>query len=461
MNSQTDTPLQSDDRERYGAPVRLTDTQMQHYLTDGYIVLKSSVPSEVHEHIRDRCEEIFATTGNPGNEILEMNPAIQLIFSDPVVRGALVSILGEDFFMYPHRHCHQNVSGTPAQRNHKDSYEEDINVHHHRSRWAMAMYYPQRVTADMGPTGITPGSQYFSDPVSLERLTEIGVTGNAGTVIVVHYDLWHRALRNDSGRNRYMLKFLFCRASEPTRPSWDNREATWQTPAAYKGDALESLWEAMWRWNRGEQIYNPARVDHESTLERLISGPEIGRLRTAYEASPELFSQTEELFRLWQEEAIKAEQKAKSRDHTNPCEHTIGYALGSLGAAGMEVLDNALASDDWRIRGNAADAIGDIGLEAQSMAPQLAQSLQDTSVWVRRNATEALGVLGDGTEEVTEALGQALTDPDYLVGHNAALALRKLGQATDSVIEKLQITTAHPELYRRKNALMALETLLS
>ncbi len=197
---------------------RLSDEQMRMYLADGFLVLQSRLPQEVHGHIRDRCEEIFSTMGNPGNEILEMNPALRLVFADPLVKGALSSILGHGFFMHPHRHCHQNRSGTPAQANHKDSYEEDVNVHHHRSRWAMAMYYPQDVTADMGPTGVTPGSQYFSSPESLAGHKELGVTGEAGTVILVHYDIWHRALRNHSGRNRYMLKFLFCRAAEPAAP---------------------------------------------------------------------------------------------------------------------------------------------------------------------------------------------------------------------------------------------------
>lgn len=460
MDARIDASSRTPRQERYGTPVRLTDAQMQHYLTEGFVVLQSQVPPEVHEHIRNRCEEIFETTGNPGNDILEMNPVIQLIFTDPVIRGALISILGEDCFMYPHRHCHQNVSGTPAQRNHKDSYEDDINVHHHRSRWAMAMYYPQRVTAAMGPTGITPGSQYFSDPASLADLTEIGVEGDAGTVVIVHYDLWHRALRNDSGRSRYMLKFLFCRASEPTRPAWDNREVDWKTPGGRKGDAMEPLWDAMWRWNRGETVHCPVRADAELAVEHLVSGPEIMRLRSAYMISPDTMASASNLFDLWRYEADDAEQRARTREYTNPCEHTIGYALGGLGAAGLSVLATALASEDWRIRGCASDVIGDIGLEAQSLAPQLVARLQDSSAWVRRNATEALGVLGSGSEEVTEALGQALGDADYLVGHNAALSLRKLGQATDDTIERLQEMSIHPELYRRKNALMALEVLL-
>ena len=35
-------------------------------------------------------------------------------------------------------------------------------------------YYPQEVTADMGPTGVTPGSQYFSSEESLAGHGELG-----------------------------------------------------------------------------------------------------------------------------------------------------------------------------------------------------------------------------------------------------------------------------------------------
>ena len=89
-----------------------------------------------------------------------MNPALRLVCADPVVKDALSSILGDGYFMHPRRHGHQNRSGTPARGTHKDSYEEDVNIHHHRSRRAMAMYYPQEV----GSTGVTLSSQYFSSP---------------------------------------------------------------------------------------------------------------------------------------------------------------------------------------------------------------------------------------------------------------------------------------------------------
>lgn len=439
---------------------RLSDEEMRRYLTEGYLVLKSGLPQDVHDHIRDRCEEIFSTTGNPGNEILEMNPALRLVFADPVVKGALSSILGDGYFMHPHRHCHQNRSGTPAQANHKDSYEEDVNVHHHRSRWAMAMYYPQDVTADMGPTGVTSGSQYFSSPESLAGHKELGVTGEAGTVILVHYDVWHRALRNHSGRNRYMLKFLFCRAAEPTAPAWNNREEEWQVPAGREQDPLEPLWRAMWNWNRGQPVATGKREHGDAALSDLLAGSEAERLKAAYTIGLHAFDQHDEVFRLWLAEADEAEVRAQRREHTSPCEHMFGYTLASQGAAGLVLLEEALGSEDWRIRGSAVDAAGDMGNEARSLVPGVTTMASDPSPWVRRNAVEALGVLGDARDDVTTILGQALYDEDYLVGHNAALALRKLGTASGAAIDMLLKASTHGELYRRKNALMALEVLL-
>ena len=443
----------------YAHPVQLTDAQMRRYVTDGFLVLQTGLPAVVHRHIRERCADVFATMGNPGNEILEHNPAVQLVFADPVVRGALGSLLGDDFFMHPHRHCHQNVPGAPAQKNHKDSYEDDLNVRHHRSRWAMAMYYPQAVTTDMGPTGVTPGSQYLSDPASVADADEIAVTGDAGTVIIVHYDLWHRALRNVSGRPRYMLKFLFCRASEPIRPAWAPRAAEWQAPADRAGDPLEPLWAAVWRWHRGAVEREPTRGGEGAPLARLLEGPERTRLQAAYSLAPYALDSLETVRPFWQQEADRAEAKARAREHTNPCEHVIGYALSAQGERGLGILDAALADEDWRIRGNAADAAGDMGRAARPLASRIAALLRDASPWVRRNAAEALGTLEDRSDAATRALGRALEDENYLVGHNAALSLRKLGRAADATVQALLATTAHPELYRRRNALLALGAL--
>ena len=66
------------------------------------------------------------------------------------------------------------------------------------------MYYPQDTTVEMGPTGVLPGSHYFNwlvGPIGLNmRLDttegEVPMAVEAGTVLMVHYDLWHRGMGN-------------------------------------------------------------------------------------------------------------------------------------------------------------------------------------------------------------------------------------------------------------------------
>ena len=111
---------------------------------------------------------------------------------------------------------------------HQDSYENDQNVRHHRTRWTMAFYYPQDVSLDMGPTAILPATQYYNSSKQAYEREEQPLCGRAGTVTIVHYDLWHRAMPNASDRDRFMVKFLFTRMGEPQTPSWDHRDDTWQ-----------------------------------------------------------------------------------------------------------------------------------------------------------------------------------------------------------------------------------------
>ena len=70
----------------------------------------------------------------------------------------------------------------------------------------------------MGPTSVLPASQYYTSRKQAERKDEALLCGDAGAVTIVHYDLWHRATTNRSDRNRFMIKFLFCRMAEPTAP---------------------------------------------------------------------------------------------------------------------------------------------------------------------------------------------------------------------------------------------------
>ena len=43
----------------------------------------------------------------------------------PAVKGALTSILGPEYMIHPHRHCHLTKAKEPGQNNHQDSYGDD------------------------------------------------------------------------------------------------------------------------------------------------------------------------------------------------------------------------------------------------------------------------------------------------------------------------------------------------
>ena len=54
----------------------------------------------------------------------------------------MTGILGSNYIMHPHRHCHYNFQNRKEQGIHQDSYEDDEYVRHHRTRWVMVFYHP-------------------------------------------------------------------------------------------------------------------------------------------------------------------------------------------------------------------------------------------------------------------------------------------------------------------------------
>ena len=176
----------------------LSDEQMRDYIANGYLVLDTSLPAALHEEIYRRTSEVLEKEGNPGNNILPRVPQLRQVFDDPALRGALTSVLGPDYIMHSHRHCHVNRGGSDGGGTHKDSYWGFNRLpRNHRTRWAMLFYYPQDVTIANGPTGVVPGSQNYLAKESWETAGEAEpCLGAAGTAVLVHFDLWHRAFPN-------------------------------------------------------------------------------------------------------------------------------------------------------------------------------------------------------------------------------------------------------------------------
>ena len=433
--------------------LQLTDEEMRDFIVDGYVKIKTDFPPSFHENIRQQLDTMFEETGNLGNNVLPLIPEIQEIFDHPVVHGAMQGVLGSDYVMHSHRYCHYNPEGSDGQGFHKDTYEGDEQIRRHRCRWTMAFYYPQDVTEDMGPTAVLPGSQYYETGESAHQQPDLSLCGEAGTVAIVHYDLWHRATPNRSDKKRYMLKFLFSRLGEPQTPTWKSGTADWQSLGNGEKSEHPEMWESLWDWYYGKQNGTANGISHaevDTLIGTLDSDNERDRLNAAY--------------RLGRVGAAAVPTLKQALHGTSDAlRNYAGYALSLTGAPAVPTLTDALQATDDSVRASAAYALADIGKAAQEAIPALTRAAQDPSEWVRRHATEGLGLIGQQVSdeidlsETVEVLTTGLQDDYYWVRDNAARALAKLGTRAEPAIPTLVAQLEDENRYVRFHAALALK----
>ncbi|MCZ6680234.1 MAG: HEAT repeat domain-containing protein [Candidatus Poribacteria bacterium] len=379
----------------------LDDKQMRDFIINGYVTVQTDFAPDFHESIYRKAEGVFEKEGNPGNNIMARVPELHQVFNHPVVRGVLTSTLGPSYIMHPHRHCHFNPPGSEGQAFHQDSYEADENVRHHRSRWAMVFYYPQDVTEDIGPTAILPATQYYNTRTGAHSQSELPLCGKAGTVTIVHYDLWHRAMANRSDSKRFMMKFLFCRMEEPQAPSW-NADAPGGLSFDNGSSALQHqvMWRHLWDWMSGKQgngvkAANPssnsdvpkwikamragdeaARCDAADALgvmgesaqdtvpaliEALQDESEAVRLNAAYALGAIGEPAVPALISALHKEAEKSLEQNLDRSHANPSQLYSVYALSAVGQPAVPTLIDILSDENWWVRAPAATLWGILG----------------------------------------------------------------------------------------------------
>ncbi len=434
--------------------LQLTDEQMRDFITNGYVKVNTDLPPSFHENVCQQLDTMFEETGNLGNNLLPAIPEIQEVFDHPVTHGAMQGVLGSDYVMHPHRYCHFNQQGSEGQNFHKDSYAGDEQIRRHRCRWTMAFYYPQDVTEDMGPTAVLPGSQYYETGDSAHEQPEIVLCGEAGTVTIVHYDLWHRATPNRSDKKRYMLKFLFLRLDEPQTPLWQSNTDDWHTHSNGEEHNHPELWESIWDWYYGKQNGNPVNgVPHaevDTLIETLEGENEKERLNAAYR-----------LGRVGADAVPTLKQMLHSE--SNAIREYAGYALSLTGAPAVPTLIDALQATDDSVRISAAFTLADMGKAAQEALPALMRAAQDPNESVRRHATEGLGLIGQlvsdemDVSETVQVLATGLSDAYFPVRDNAARALAKLGVLAEPAMPALIIQLEDEDRYVRFHAAVALK----
>ena len=425
----------------------LSDEQMRRFVAHGYLILQTDFPAEFHDQLNARLDEVMTKEGNWGNNILPRISEVNDVFQNPIIQGALTSVVGPGYVMHPHRHCHYTFPGRKVQGWHKDSYWGHQKVRNHRNWWAMIFYYPHAVDEEMGPSGIFPGTQYYAKRAGDETEQPVFMEGGPGTFALIHYDLWHRGGANNSQKNRAMMKFQFVRMDAPSAPAWNNQTSEW---SPLNGDAPptvhEALWRDQWRWHLGQagaQDRGAADEDMAALAAQLGSDYEPAGVDAAYR----LASQGRK--------AIGLLTSALTRDDTTAARNA-GYGLSAVGATALGELVDALGHANESARMYAAFALGEIGAAASESSAAVAQLVDDPAVEVRRTAVEALGTLKSPADATIPALMQGLSDEDGQVRFTAALSLQRIGAGAAEAVPALAKALHDENRYVRANAVDAL-----
>ena len=204
-------------------------------------------------------------------------------------------------------------------------------------------------------------------------LSEIRLTApkGQGTAVLLHHSMFHRGtarLVDEAGEPldemvRPMFKFIFTRCHEPAAPDWDasgDGAPDWASLATEPSMApvLQSLWE--WQTGAGNAPLQDG-CDVPAALAQVLSpyaeGDEAERTGAAYALA--------RAARSGDAEALSALLTALSQRDCPAGRRCAGHALTSAGpnavAPLLTALAAAVATFDWELGVDAADALGEVG----------------------------------------------------------------------------------------------------
>ena len=93
-------------------PALLDDDRVREFIANGFVRLTPDVAPPVHEEVDALLRHACERETWYGNNILPRVPQMHAVLDCPVVRGALISLLGEGYYLHPHRAVH---TSTPVE----------------------------------------------------------------------------------------------------------------------------------------------------------------------------------------------------------------------------------------------------------------------------------------------------------------------------------------------------------
>ena len=495
----------------------LDDDQIVRYLEDGYVVLD---PTELDDAFHHRMYQSACLTygmaqgaasqgAAPHIKVIADNlrqriPDAEALLRSPTIDGAITSILGENWQIYPHDFIHE--SSPNDQFFHQDGnlpWNDRGHYRSHRPDWAMLFYYPQPTGSESGPTEVLPGTQYWTNDYELpngtwhrgdplgrdlppfdprtatlqERDAHIQKTADTwgipnlerrklevpcGGAILASYDLSHRGTRQQSGFDgrRFMYKFYLYRAETPKKPSWRRKAAT---PPKINNETIARIVERNWYWLSDESPNWDSSRSSLTSDTLLSASTDAERTQVAYELG--MLANISEQVRNDLISFITHEREAVRR--------AAGYALGLVDSLCGKEFETLMRDERAPVRRATILALREAQCADQDAVNWLTDRLEsDPDDLVRSNAAYALGILLRvhsnllGVNERLIARLDHSVEPDNTdnggmsrstVRENVALALT-MTQLTSSEIEKtLQYAMSEHDRYAKSLLFIAIQ----
>lgn len=273
----------------------LTADQMIDFVRYGFLRFDAIVPQDINDAFMAQYAEGASNEeeanvrlpsvdfGTPIPDAFSEETPIGALLKLPEVSGALQSLLGPGALVDHQRLHYREPNQQVSQLLHCDAM-----IDARRDAFdVQLMYYPHEVTREMGGTLIVPGSHMRrANQATIARYQNVSgqtqLVGPAGTVLILHHNIWHAGRRNASDRARAMYKLRFnptvrqtghwdmstydaaaARASKPlhsphaVEDDLQHRLSTWEPWADVRGGYLDIVQRnKLWRLLSGDDDFS-------------------------------------------------------------------------------------------------------------------------------------------------------------------------------------------------------------
>ncbi|MBA3684574.1 MAG: phytanoyl-CoA dioxygenase family protein [Planctomycetes bacterium] len=184
---------------------------MARFVADGFLRFESIVPDELNRAVLAGIADGTVTGGggyhgDPLWSTFAEDHPIGKVFRLPAVRGIIASLVGPE-----PQYDHHAVHVVQARTGYAQMWHADAAIDAKPHFDIQIMYYPHAVTRPMGGTLILPGSQFRmiheAEAARYQNFRgQVHTVCPAGTLQIVHHNIWHCAQPNSTDTTRYMFK---------------------------------------------------------------------------------------------------------------------------------------------------------------------------------------------------------------------------------------------------------------